>query len=187
MLFRSEYRFFTIDGQVKAVMLRVPANVVGDGVKRIDELVADKNKNPLRGTHHRAPLQLIELGTIETLMLKEQGYTPETVLPKGVTAYLRENSNVSTGGDSIDVTEEMLDSYKQIAGEAAEALGAVISGMDLIIFDPKKEGKKDSDSYAIIEANFNPAMHMHAYPESGKGRRLTRDVLDLLFKELPKD
>lgn len=183
----TEYRFFTIDGQVKAVMLRVPANVVGDGVKRIDELVADKNKNPLRGTHHRAPLQLIELGTIETLMLKEQGYTPETVLPKGVTAYLRENSNVSTGGDSIDVTEEMLDSYKQIAGDAAKSLGAVISGMDLIIFDPKKEGKKDSDSYAIIEANFNPAMHMHAYPESGKGRRLTRDVLDLLFKELPKD
>lgn len=38
--------------------------------------------------------------------------------------YLRENSNVSTGGDSIDMTDVIDDSYKQIAIEAVAALGA---------------------------------------------------------------
>ena len=34
---------------------------------------------------------------------------------KDVTAWLRENSNISTGGDSIDMTDEIPDDYKQIA------------------------------------------------------------------------
>ena len=51
----TEYRFFVIDHQVKAVLLRIPANVIGDGERSIEELVAEKNDNPLRGRiigHH---------------------------------------------------------------------------------------------------------------------------------------
>lgn len=60
-----------------------------------------------------------------------------------------------------------------------KALGAEISGIDLVIPDMTKAGE-----YGIIEANFNPAMHMHIYPYAGKGRRLTMDVLRLLFPEI---
>mgnify|MGYP000388098439 CR=1 FL=1 len=38
----TEYRFFVIDGQVEAILLRIPANVIGDGRRTIKELVAEK-------------------------------------------------------------------------------------------------------------------------------------------------
>lgn len=177
----TEYRFFVLDGQVKAVLLRIPANVVGDGKQTVKELVAQKNQDPLRGTDHRAPLELIQLGELEQLMLKEQGMTVESIPPKDQIVYLRENSNISTGGDSIDITGEMTESYEQVAIDAVEALGAKICGIDLIIPDYKIPANKQN--YGIIEANFNPAMHMHIYPYQGEGQRLTRDVLKFLFPE----
>lgn len=180
----TEYRFFVIDGKVKAIMLRKPANVVGDGQRTVAELVAEKNLDPLRGTNHRAPLELIHLGELEQLMLKEQGLTVSSVPQKDQVVYLRENSNISTGGDSIDVTDEFSESYKQIAVSAVEALGAKISGIDLIIPDKEVALENSATAYGIIEANFNPAMHMHVYPFAGKGRRLTLDVLNLLYPEL---
>ncbi|MHC5373990.1 bifunctional glutamate--cysteine ligase GshA/glutathione synthetase GshB [Enterococcus sp. LJL120] len=180
----TEYRFFVLDGEVKAVLLRIPANIVGDGRRSIEELVAEKNLDPLRGTNHRSPLELIQLGDLEKLMLKEQGYTVESVPADGQIVYLRENSNISTGGDSIDFTDEMPTAYKKIAADAVEALGAVISGIDLIIPDLKVEPTQESTAYGIIEANFNPAMHMHIYPFAGAGQRLTMDVLQLLYPEV---
>lgn len=180
----TEYRFFVIDGKVKAILLRVPANVVGDGKRTVEELVAEKNLDPLRGSHHRAPLELIQLGELEQLMLKEQGLTVSAVPEKGQIVYLRENSNISTGGDSIDVTDEFSGHYKKIAQSAVEALGAKISGIDLIIPDKEVDPETNEKAYGIIEANFNPAMHMHVYPFAGKGRRLTMNVLELLYPEV---
>ena len=182
----TEYRFFVIGDKTEAIMLRVPANVKGDGVSTIAQLVEVKNQDSLRGTKHRTPLQLIELGPIEKLMLKEQGLTVESVLEKDQVVYLRENSNVSTGGDSIDMTDEMPEYYKEVAAKAVQALGATISGIDLIIPDIDAEVTPDNPGYGIIEANFNPAMHMHAFPFAGKGRRLTLKVLERLFPNLTK-
>ena len=178
----TEYRFFVIDGRVEAILLRVPANVVGDGQQTIKELVAAKNTDPLRGTHHRTPLEKIQLGELEQLMLKEQGYHIDSVPAEGQIVYLRENSNISTGGDSIDVTDQFSDDYKKVAADAVTALQARISGIDLIIPDKEKPAT-DPGAYGIIEANFNPAMHMHIYPYQGKSRRLTMYVLKLLFPE----
>ena len=99
---------------------------------------------------------------------------------KDVKVNLRENSNVSTGGDSIDVTDEMPEIYKNIAEKAAEALQVKITGVDILI-----EDLNDSlgEKYSIIEANFNPAMLFHLYPLKGKGRRVTMDVLQFLFQK----
>lgn len=180
----TEYRFFVLDGETKAVLLRIPANVVGDGKRTIRELVEEKNQDPLRGENHRAPMEKIVLGEIENLMLKEQGMNVDSVPEEGQTVYLRENSNVSTGGDSIDFTDEMDETYKQIAAEITEALGAEVSGADLIIPDYTQPSTLERPGYTVIEANFNPAMHMHAYVHKGKGRRLTKEVLMWLFQEL---
>lgn len=80
----TEYRFFVLDGKCEAVLLRLPANVRGDDRHTIRELVATKNTNPLRGRDHRSPLERIKLGEIELLMLEQQGYKADDILPKGV-------------------------------------------------------------------------------------------------------
>ncbi|HFI0237657.1 TPA: bifunctional glutamate--cysteine ligase GshA/glutathione synthetase GshB [Streptococcus suis] len=180
----TEYRFFVLDGKCEAVLLRVAANVVGDGSSTIRELVDKKNQDPLRGRDHRSPLEIINLGDIELLMLEQQGYTPDTVLPEGVQAFLRGNSNISTGGDSIDMTDQMDESYKQLAADMATAMGAWACGVDLIIPDRNKPASKEEPNCTCIELNFNPAMYLHTYTYAGPGQSITPKILRKLFGEL---
>lgn len=77
-------------------------------------------------------------------MLEQQGYKADDILPKGVQVFLRRNSNISTGGDSVDVTEIMHASYKELATETATAMGAWVCGVDLIISDSTLPASKKS-------------------------------------------
>ena len=181
----TEYRFFVLGDQTLAVLLRVPANVIGDGVHTVGELVAAKNDHPLRGDGSRTPLKKIALGDIEQLQLKEQGLTVDSIPAKDQVVQLRANSNISTGGDSIDMTDEMHASYKEIAVGISKAMGAAVCGVDLIIPDLKKPAGPSLRSWGVIEANFNPMMMMHIFPFSGQSRRLTMNVIKMLFPELP--
>ena len=184
-LLGTEYRFFVLGDQTLAVLLRVPANVIGDGVHTVAELVAAKNAHPLRGDGSRTPLKKIALGDIEQLQLKEQGLTVDSIPAKDQLVQLRANSNISTGGDSIDMTDEMHASYKEIAIGISKAMGAVVCGVDLIIPDLKQPAEPSLRSWGVIEANFNPMMMMHIFPFSGQSRRLTMNVIKMLFPELP--
>ena len=181
----TEYRFFVLGDQTLAVLLRVPANVIGDGVHTVAELVAAKNDHPLRGDGSRTPLKKIALGDIEQLQLKEQGLTVNSIPAKDQLVQLRANSNISTGGDSIDMTDEMHASYKEIAVGISKAMGAAVCGVDLIIPDLKQPAEPSLHSWGVIEANFNPMMMMHIFPFSGQSRRLTMNVIKMLFPELP--
>ncbi len=178
----KEYRFFTVGEEVVAILHRVPANVIGDGKHTIRELVQMKNRNPLRGKGYVTPLEKIKLERTEQEYLAHQGRTFDTIPMMGETVYLRENSNISTGGDSIDYTEEIPEEYKKIAVSAAKAVGAKICGADIIIRDIRE--KPQVDNYSIIELNFNPAIHIHDYPYVGKNRKVEKKILDLLgFEE----
>ena len=180
----TEYRFFILDGRCEAVLLRVAANVVGDGKHTIRELVAQKNANPLRGRDHRSPLEIIELGDIEQLMLTQQGYAPDDILPEGKKVNLRRNSNISTGGDSIDATETMDSSYQELAAAMATSMGAWACGVDLIIPDKTQPASKEKPHCTCIELNFNPSMYMHTYCAEGPGQAITPKILDKLFPEV---
>lgn len=174
----KEYRFLVIGNEVVGILHRVPANVVGDGVHTIKTLVTEKNQDPLRGKGYVTPLEKIQLGKTEIAFLGEQNKSIETIPENGETVFLRENSNISTGGDSLDFTDEIIEDYKAIAVAAAQAVGARICGADIIIREIQK--KPDATNYSIIELNFNPALHIHNYPFVGKNRQVDDKVLDLL-------
>jgi glutamate--cysteine ligase len=173
-----EFRFLVIGGKTRAVLHRIPANVTGDGVRSIRELVAEKNRHPFRGEGYVKPLEKIVLGEVECGFLAAAGTTSDFVPTAGRTVFLRKNSNISTGGDSIDWTDTMPAVYHRFAERATAALGAQISGVDMIVPDPA-DGREGAD-YSIIELNFNPALHIHDYPETGMNRRVEHHVLDLI-------
>lgn len=177
----KEYRFLVIDGEVVGILNRVPANVCGDGKSTITELVAEKNKDSLRGKGYKTPLEKISLGEIEEMFLKAQGKDFNYIPKDKEVIYIRENSNISTGGDSIDYTDDIDESYKEMAVKAAKAARANICGVDMMI--PNIEEKLNEKNYGIIELNFNPAIHIHCYPYKGKNRKAGEKVLDLLFKD----
>ncbi len=173
-----EYRFLVVGDEAAAVLYRVPANVRGDGERSITELVREKNLDPLRGVGYVTPLEKIKLGEVEQQYLLIQGKDFHTVPAMDEVVYLRENSNISTGGDSIDCTDEMAEGYKHIAVRAAQAVGARICGVDMIVPDLRAE--PGTGSYSIIELNFNPALHIHTFPYQGVNRQVAGKLLDLL-------
>jgi glutamate--cysteine ligase len=174
----KEYRFFVLNQEVVGILHRVPANVTGDGTSSIRELVQLKNQDPLRGKGYRTPLEKIQLGEAEAIFLKAQQKDFEYIPKSGETVFLRENSNISTGGDSIDFTDDILDSYKQIAIQAANALQVKITGLDMIIKDITAQ--PTPENYSIIELNFNPAIHIHCHPYQGKNRKIYEKLLTAL-------
>ena len=172
----KEYRFLVIGDKVTGILHRVPANVVGNGENTIEELVAEKNKNPLRGKGYKTPLEKIQLDDNARLFLKQENKDFKYIPKKDEIVYLRENSNISTGGDSIDFTDIIPNKYKEIAVKATKAMGAVISGVDMMIEDLEDE----NSNYSIIEVNFNPAIHIHSYPYKGKERKIAVEILKVL-------
>lgn len=173
-----EFRFLVIGDEVAAILHRVPANVKGDGIHSIKDLVIEKNKDPLRGKGYITPLEKINMGDVEEDYLKLQEKDFNYIPLYDEIIYLRENSNISTGGDSIDFTDDILEEYKTIAVNAAKAVNAKICGADIIIQDI--HAKPDSNNYSVIELNFNPALHIHNFPYQGTNRYVEKRVLDLL-------
>lgn len=171
----EEYRFLVIDHKVIGVVQRIPANVTGDGKKSIRALVKQKNKDPLSYKDQKTRIQL---GEKEKKCLAEQNLTLNTVLPKGRQVFLRHNSNISTGGDAIDRTDEVHQGYCLLAIKAAKAAQAMICGVDIII--EKIDQTPHPSNYSIIEINYNPMLALHEFPIKGKPRNTAKPLLDFL-------
>lgn len=165
-----EYRFLVVDGKCLSVAHRRIASVVGDGKSTIKELIDIKNKEPW----HYLTATPVKMDEPVEEYLKLQGYSYDTILPKDKRVFLRTNSNCSTGGESIDMTEVMPDYFKKIAEKAAKAFDAKICGVDIIIEDFEKE------NYSIIEINDNPGYSINEWPYEGKGEKIGIAILKLL-------
>ena len=168
----TEHRFLIIDDKVIGVLKRIPANVTGDGVHTISQLVKLKNRAPKNHKHLKNRLKITP---VEMAYLKKQNLTPRHIPPNGTTIYLRENSNISSGGDPIDVTDIIHPSYGKIAIRAAKHFDAHFCGVDMLIPHSHTNG-----TYTIIEMNYNPTLAIHAYPYKGE----PRDVATPLLKSL---
>lgn len=171
----NEYRILVIDDEVIGITWREPANIVGDGESTVGELIDKKNQDPesykFSGTY-------IQKGKVENNFLKKQNLRFSSVAPKGEKIYLRANSNISTGGDPIDMTDVVDTSYIKIAIEAAQLLKAPICGLDVIIQDV--ETPATPTNHAILELNINPMLFFHEYPYKGQKRPVGDKVLDFL-------
>ncbi len=165
-----EYRFLVIDGKCLSVCHRRVASVVGDGKATIKQLIEEKNKEPW----HYLTATPVKMDEPVVEFLKLQGYDYDTVLPENKRVFLRTNSNCSTGGESIDMTETMPEYFKQVAEKAAKSFCAKICGVDIIIEDLKK------DNYSIIEINDNPGYSINEWPYEGKGQKIGTAILKLL-------
>ena len=173
----KEYRFLVIDYKVRAVTFREPANVTGNGKLTIRQLIEKKNEG--RGTDYRHPLLKIIIDDEVIRHLNAKSISLNTILKNDEKVYLRKNSNLSTGGDSIDVTDDMPEYYKNIAIMAARSAGLHIAGIDIIIKDTDNEPAPDN--YIVIEMNAPAMLSMHDYPYIGKNRHVEKYVLDSIL------
>ncbi len=179
----KEFRFIAGRNKVFAVAQRDPANVVGNGIHSIRELIKIKNQDPRRGEGHMCPLTKIKIDNRIKQYLKEQKKEMESILPFDKKIYLRKNSNLSTGGDSIDVTDQVHPELKMIAVKTIQAIpGLAYGGIDIMINKDISE-KPTKNSYVIIELNPSPGLRMHHFPAIGKSRNVAKEIINILFPE----
>jgi len=71
----------------------------------------------------------------------------------------------ATYNRSLDFTDDVYESYKNTSMQAAQALDVKITGLDMMIDDITAPAT--TENYAIIEMDFNPAIHIHCHPYKG--------------------
>ncbi len=174
-----DYRILVVNNQVVAVAERVPAHVTGDGEHTIAELIDITNSDPRRGVGHEKILTRIGIDeqTMETLQRQLLGLDdrPE----RGRIVQLKQTGNMSTGGTSIDRTDDIHPDNVEIARQAAMVVGLDIAGIDFITTDIAQSVRQTKG--AIVEVNAGPGFRMHTHPTEGHPRHVGRAVMDMLF------
>lgn len=175
----KEYRILATRTEVLAVVNRVPANVIGDGEHSIQQLIDQKNTDPRRHDPNGGLFQ-IEIDEMVQSSLSSQKLHLDSTPPRGTQIFLRSNSNISTGGDSIDMTDVTHESVKEIAVRAVNAIpGLAFAGVDFMTTDITV--KQSASSYVLIELNKSPGFFLHELPYEGKKRPVSKALLKLLF------
>ncbi|GLZ12800.1 cyanophycin synthetase [Actinomadura sp. NBRC 104425] len=176
-----DYRVLVVGGRVAAAAELTAAHVVGDGTATVAELVERVNADPARGEGHDRPLTRLRLGAAEVAHLARQGHRRDTVPADGEVVWLRRNANLSTGGTSRDVTDEVHPQVARMCVRAAAAIGMDVCGVDLRLPDIAAPLPSDPGAAGVLEVNAAPGLRMHLRPHQGKGRDVAAVIIDLLF------
>ncbi len=174
-----DHRILVVNGKVVAVAERVPAHVIGDGVSTVRELIAITNQDPRRGDGHDNVLTRIEIDRTSETVLERQGFTLDSVPQAGQICYLRATANLSTGGISVDRTDEIHPENVWIAERVAKIIGLDIAGIDVVTPDISLPFRQTNS--VIVEVNAAPGFRMHTAPSIGMPRNVAEPVLDMLF------
>ena len=171
----NEYRIVVIGERVLGAMIRRPASVLCDGKHTISQLIKIKNKERILNPHMTSRLIRIDREVID--LLSRSGYTLNSIPKKGTRVYLRTKSNLSSGGDSIDTTDDLTPELKQIAIDAGKAIpGLAHFGVDMIVDLERNTG-------TILEVNTRPGLGGHLFPVIGKPRDFASEIIDFYFPE----
>ena len=187
----KDYRILVVNNQVVAVAERVPAHVLGDGRHTVQELVEITNQDPRRGIGHEKTLTRISIDEQTVEVLAKQDLTLDDVPEEGRFVQLKLTGNMSTGGTSIDRTDDIHPDNVEIARQAAMIVGLDVAGIDFITPDITRSlrdqqgaaGREGAGGRggAIVEVNAGPGFRMHTHPTEGHPRHVGRAVIDMLF------
>ncbi|HEX8989231.1 MAG TPA: cyanophycin synthetase [Rhodocyclaceae bacterium] len=175
----NDFRMLVVGDKLIAAARRDPPQVIGDGIQTVRQLVEVVNSDPRRSEGHATTLTKIRFDDIALARLAEQGYTADSVPPKGVRVMLRNNANLSTGGTATDVTDDVHPDMAACAVAAAQMVGLDICGID-VVCDSVLKPLQDQGG-GIVEVNAAPGLRMHLAPSYGKGRAVGKAIVDMMF------
>ncbi|HEX7903243.1 MAG TPA: cyanophycin synthetase [Chitinophagaceae bacterium] len=174
-----DFRCLVINYKFICAALRTPASVIGDGEHTLQWLIDETNKDPRRGYGHEKVLTQITIDQFTQKMLDDHGYSLETVPAKGEIVPLKPTANLSTGGTSADVTDEVHPANIFMFERIARIIGLDICGIDVMATDLRTPVSENGG--AILEVNAAPGFRMHIDPAEGIGRNVAEPVVDMLF------
>jgi cyanophycin synthetase len=171
----NDYRVMVVGNKVSAIMERIPAHVIGDGIHTIRQLITKFNRNPLVGEKYEKPMcKIIRNGEVARNLLKKN-LTFTSIPSLNQQVFLRQNANISTGGIGKDATRTAPAIVSTMAIKAAQAIGMNITGVD-ILYDPLAK------KAFVLELNDQPGIDIHHYPVLGQPQNVAQDIIDYLLQ-----
>ena len=174
----EDYRIYVVEDQAVAAMKRIPANIVGDGIHSIRDLINVKNED--RKANPRLISCLIKVDAEMIDFIQSQGYTLESVLEQREQLYLSNKSNISIGGDPINVTNELPDEIMNIAVRALQSVPGLTHGAVDLIIDSRKQL---AEAAIIIELNPTAQIGGLLFPIEGRSSDVPSAIIDYYFPE----
>jgi len=175
----DDYRLLVINNVLVAAAKRTPANVVGNGISTVQELIDEVNQDPRRGYGHENVLTQITVNDLTLEIIKNAGYSLDAVLEEGQCLLLKDTANLSTGGTAEDVTDMVHPSNIFMAERISKIIDLDICGIDVMTTDISKPLEETGG--AVLEVNAGPGFRMHLAPTSGLPRNVASHVIDKLF------
>jgi len=170
----KDYRFVVLDDRIISAYERIPLNVTGDGVHTILQLLENKQRY-FNSIGRDTKIQSDDPRIAETLALRRM--ILDSVLEKSQNVPLLSNANLSSGGDAVDVTDQVSEELKSLCVKLTADMGLRLCGVDLML----QEGIQGNvANYYILEINAAPGLDHYA----NIGEKQERVVEDLYLEIL---
>ncbi len=172
----TQYRVLVVGDNAVAASGGGADQLVADGVRTIEELVSEANRDPKRGEETAQPLSTLVLDDISLELLRRQGLEPKSVPEAGRVVLICYNGDLT-----VDETDRMHPDVAAHCVLAAQTIGLDVAGIDLIAEDIGRSLERQGG--AIIEVNASPGLVMHLKPLVGKPRPVGEAIVNHLFRE----
>lgn len=170
----NDYRIVVLDDNVISAYERIPLSVVGTGVDTIAQLLdlklAEYNQAGRDTNIKRDDPRIVA-------KLRRTGLTPNSLPTAGERVFLLDNANLSSGGDSRDVTAAMHAGFRELAVKVTADMGLRLCGVDVMI-----DGEIDQAPgiYWILEVNSAPGLDHYVMTGEAQERIVEKLYLQVL-------
>lgn len=179
-IFGDEYRILVVGDEVIAAVQRVPASVVGDGRHNIAELIL--RKNAFRRTNPQLASSPIVYSQDTARTLDRQGMALTSVPEPDLHVQLSSSSNISLGGDSREMSDELHPTVIDAAIRAVKAIpGLNYCGVDFLLPDPTKSIHEQHTG--ICELNAQAATGTAQYPLYGTSQPVPQRTIEAIERK----
>ncbi len=176
------HRVTVVDFNYVACVKQLPANILGDGVSSISELIDRKNRDPGRGEPDQKEYTLYKIVEDETTtkLLSERGYSLLSRPKKGEIVFLQRDPFLKLGGDLIELTPKVHPENLKLFRKIARFFDIRVVGIDFLAPDITRPYRDQTT--AVLELNSLPCIELHHFPSAGPRQNVAKPVVDLFFK-----
>lgn len=166
----DDVRLLVIGGEFASAVIRKPAEVTGDGMSTILQLINIENSTSNRGNTDITSLMEIDLDAAKRYL----GSHLQTIPSAGETVQVIGPANVSLGGSLVEASHLVTNKMKRDAELITRKLGLGICGVDMI-------WDQQQNTYGLIEINAVPGIDIHDDTYSQTSSDATRKYVTWLM------
>lgn len=177
-----DYRVVVLGDSVISAYERIPLEIIGDGVSSATELLEKAKLNLSKIGRPNSEIDITDFRI--DIKLASESLDRNSIISNGKKVPLLDNANLSTGGNSIDVTNVIHSQFIEIAVKASRVLGLRFAGIDIICSDICKSPLQQK--WNVIEVNGAPGLDNYASlgeEQANRVKNLYKNIIEFLAYE----